>query len=271
MRSIRLVGAALSFTTAAMVPLVSPLTAPLAAQQRPQNRIALEQYLDWEDVQTPQLSPDGSQILFTRRWVDKMNDKWESSIWLMNADGTHQRSLVQGSDVQWSPDGKRIAYIAKGDPSRPADLRALDGRRGRGHTDLASHRDAVGGRWAPDGKSLAFDMNVPVNDSWHINMPAAAERREVDGSAEGRHAAQLSAPIASATPTMRTSTSSSFPPDGGTARQITNGDWNHSAPAFSADGKWIAFSRLRESNAEHVFRHSRRSTPRTSRPAISSS
>jgi Tol biopolymer transport system component len=40
----------------------------------------------------------------------------------MNADGTHQRSLVQGSDVQWSPDGKRIAYIAKGEPSRITDL-----------------------------------------------------------------------------------------------------------------------------------------------------
>ena len=36
---------------------------------------------------------------------------------MMNADGSHQRSLVQGSDVKWSPDGKRIAYIAKGEPS----------------------------------------------------------------------------------------------------------------------------------------------------------
>src|SRR3954466_14624509 len=95
----------------------APLVTPLTAQQRPQNRIALEQYLDWEDVQSPQLSPDGTQILFTRRWVDKMNDKWESSIWLMNADGTHQRSLTQGSDVHWSPDGKRIAYVGKGEPN----------------------------------------------------------------------------------------------------------------------------------------------------------
>ena len=47
-----------------------------AQVQRPQNRIALEQYLDWEEVQAPQLSPDGTQIIFTRRWVDKMNDRW---------------------------------------------------------------------------------------------------------------------------------------------------------------------------------------------------
>ncbi|HEY2733432.1 MAG TPA: hypothetical protein VGI70_05585, partial [Polyangiales bacterium] len=97
--------------------LVSPFVAPLAAQQHAQNRVALEQYLDWEEVQAPQLSPDGSQVVYTRRWVDKMNDRWESSIWIMNADGTHQRSLVQGSDAKWSPDGTRIAYVARGEPT----------------------------------------------------------------------------------------------------------------------------------------------------------
>jgi Tol biopolymer transport system component len=63
-------------------------TTPIVAQQRPQNRIALEQYLDWEEVQNPQPSPDGTKIIFGRRWVDKMNDKWETSIWMMNADGS---------------------------------------------------------------------------------------------------------------------------------------------------------------------------------------
>src|SRR5437868_6424805 len=108
--------------TVAAVAITFATTVPaqqrgMAANAPPQNRITLEQYLDWEEVQTPQLSPDGTQILFSRRWVDKMNDKWESSVWLMNADGSHPRSLTQGSDVHWSPDGKRIAYVAKGEPS----------------------------------------------------------------------------------------------------------------------------------------------------------
>src|SRR5512142_2046456 len=130
--------------------------APLSAQQRPQNRIALEQYLDWEEVQAPQWSPDGTQIVFGRRWVDKMNDRWESSIWIMNADGTHQRSLAQGSDVQWSPDGKRIAYVAKGEPSGQQIF--VRGSHGGGATTQISHvtESPSDLEWSPDGKTIAF-------------------------------------------------------------------------------------------------------------------
>src|SRR5204862_7213004 len=46
------------------------------------------------------------------------------------------------------------------------------------------------------------------------------------------------------------------PADGGTPRQITNGDWNHSAPAFSGDGRWILFSAYREADGDNAFRRS---------------
>ena len=140
-------------------------TTPIVAQQRPQNRIALEQYLDWEEVQNPQPSPDGTKIIFGRRWVDKMNDKWETSIWMMNADGSQPRALVQGSDVQWSPDGKRIAYIAKGEPSgSQIFVRYMDAE---GATTQISHltESPSGLEWSPDGKTIAFSMNVPVKDT----------------------------------------------------------------------------------------------------------
>ena len=164
MRTLRIAAASFAFATVA--------TAAFAqTAARPQNRIALEQYLDWEDVQAPQLSRDGSQILFTRRWVDKMNDKWESSIWLMNADGTHQRALVQGSDVHWSPDGKRIAYVGKGEPNgSQIFVRWMDAEGAA--TQISHLTDAPSSiEWSPDGKSLAFTMNVPVKDTWRIPMP----------------------------------------------------------------------------------------------------
>jgi dipeptidyl aminopeptidase/acylaminoacyl peptidase len=248
MRATRLVLAPIVVLGIAVLPA-------FAQQPAPKNRIALEQYLDWEDVQTPQLSPDGSQILYTRRWVDKMNDKWESSIWLMNADGAHQRSLMPGSDAHWSPDGKRIAYVGKGEPNgQQIFVRYMDAEGAA--TQISHLNDAPSSlEWAPDGRSLAFTMNVPVKDTWHINMPTPP-----------KGAKWTEAPKVVSRLNYRSDrigyTDESFrhiftiPADGGTARQLTNGDWSHSAPSYSADGKWIAFSGLRDAAAEMAFRKS---------------
>ncbi len=228
----------------------------LPAQQRAQsNKLTLEQYLDWREVSNPQLSPDGSQVIYTRRWIDKMNDRWETSLFIMNVDGSHQRSLLQGSDVKWSPDGKRIAYIAKGEPSgSQIFVRWMDAEGAA--TQISHLTEAPAAvEWAPDGKSLAFTMTVPSNDNFRIPMPAAPKgakwteppkivtrlnfRSDRIGYTDDgyKHIFVISA-------------------DGGAPRQITNGDWNHSAGAFSPDGKWLAFTSLRVDDAEHVFRTS---------------
>jgi Tol biopolymer transport system component len=57
-------------------------------------RLTVDRYLDWEDVADPQLSPDGRQIVYERRWIDKINDRWETSLWITNADGSKKRFLV---------------------------------------------------------------------------------------------------------------------------------------------------------------------------------
>jgi len=62
--------------------LILALPAVATAQDR-RDRLSLDLYLEWEQVADPQISPDGSQIVFTRRWVDKINDRWESSLWIM--------------------------------------------------------------------------------------------------------------------------------------------------------------------------------------------
>ncbi|MGH7618205.1 MAG: S9 family peptidase [Gemmatimonadaceae bacterium] len=248
MRALRLTSVTLFLSSVAL--------APITAQQRPQNRVQLEQYLDWEEVSAPQLSPDGTQILFGRRWVDKMNDRWESSVWLMNADGSHARQLVQGGDVHWSPDGKRIAYVAKGEPSgQQIFVRYMDAEGAI--TQISHLTDAPSGlEWSPDGKSIAFTMNVPSRDTFiRINMPTPPK------------GAKWTEPPKVVTRLNYRSDRVGYtdeayrhifvvPSDGGTARQVPNGDWNHSAPSWSADSKSIAFSSLREQDAEKRFRQS---------------
>ncbi|HSG01718.1 MAG TPA: hypothetical protein VLA20_11325, partial [Vicinamibacterales bacterium] len=86
------------------------------AQSRPVQKLQLEQFFDMESVSNPKISPDGTRIIYTRGWVDKVNDRRQSDMWIMNADGSKNRFLVDGSSPRWSPDGSRVAFIARGEP-----------------------------------------------------------------------------------------------------------------------------------------------------------
>lgn len=234
--------------------LILALPAVATAQDR-RDRLSLDLYLEWEQVADPQISPDGSQIVFTRRWVDKINDRWESSLWIMNADGSKLRKLTDGSSPRWSPDGTRLAYLAQGEPrGTQIFVRWMDAE---GATTQITRVDKApsGLAWSPDGKSIAFTMLVPKEERWSIKLPARPEgakwvpdprivtwldyRQDRQGfTDEGyRHIFVV-------------------PATGGTPRQLTDGDWNHSDPAWTPDGSRILFTSLRTEDADYAWRES---------------
>ncbi|MGH9262607.1 MAG: TolB family protein, partial [Acidimicrobiales bacterium] len=155
--------------------LAFPLGAAAAQETRSDTLLTVDHYLDWETVADPQLSPDGSQILYTRRWVNKHEDKWEPALWIVGADGAKNRFLTKGSNARWSPDGSRILYLAEGEPKgTQIFVRWMDAE---GATSQITHvADAPANpRWAPDGKSMAFTMLVRDTSRWRISMPATPE------------------------------------------------------------------------------------------------
>ena len=48
--------------------------------------LSVADYLDLEQVSDAQISPDGGQIIYTRRWVDQQADRMSSALWIMDAD-----------------------------------------------------------------------------------------------------------------------------------------------------------------------------------------
>ncbi|MGD2216313.1 MAG: S9 family peptidase, partial [Gemmatimonadales bacterium] len=80
--------------TLAAVALTLAFPCATSAQRQAGGPLTLPLYLEMESVSDPQLSPDGSEIIYTRRWVDKLNDRRESALWIMNADGSKNRYLT---------------------------------------------------------------------------------------------------------------------------------------------------------------------------------
>lgn len=199
---------------------------PVLAQEKPSDSLlTVTRYLDYETVSDPQPSPDGTQVLFTRRSVDKMKDQFETGLWLMNADGSKLRFLVKGGSAAWSPDGTRIAYLAEGEPSgQQIYVRYMDAEGAVTQITRVT-RTPGGPKWSPDGKSIGFTMFVPKEVNWRIDMPAAPQ-----GSSWTKAPRIVDNLLyrADRTGFLESGYSHVFlvPATGGTPRQITRGDWN---------------------------------------------
>jgi dipeptidyl aminopeptidase/acylaminoacyl peptidase len=232
------------------------MQAPVSGQTAaPSTRLDLDLYWEYEVVSDPQVSPDGTQIIYTRQYMDRVNDKRESALWVMNADGSKNRHLVRGSNARWSSTGDRILYTAEGLPKgTQIFVRYMDAE---GATSQVTHVEKTPATpaWSPDGAAIAFTMMVEQKNTWPIKMPRAPEgakwtdtpriverldyRQDGQGFTDDGYRHVFVVPAA-----------------GGTARQLTDGDWDHNGVEWTPDGTKVLFTSLRVPEAEYQWRES---------------
>jgi acylaminoacyl-peptidase len=225
------------------------------------NESARMEYLDifnLEYVSDPQISPDGSKIIYVRNFKDIMTDKNLSNLWIVDFDGSNNKPLTTGNNndfsPRWSPNGKQVLYKSNKDGKVQIYLRWLNDCSESKISNLTQSPGNI--QWSPDSKWIAFNMFVPGSSKPLVTMPSKPEgakwndppkyidklKYRSDGSGyvkEGhQHLFVMSV-------------------DGGTARQITTGDFNHGgAFAWSADSKSLIFSSNRHEDREYEPRNS---------------
>ncbi len=216
------------------------------------SKLKLTDIFDMEYVSDPQISPNGEKIIYVRNFKDIMTDKNLSNLWIVNADGTHNRPLTSGNHndaaARWSPDGKKIVFRSNmQDDKMKLFLMWLDSREAFPLTNTSENPGTVS--WSRNGKQLAFSMFVPRKSASIIELPAKPEGAQwndppkyIDklnyrGDGEGYYKSGNDQIFILST-------------DGGTPRQLTFSEFDHETPEWSEDGSTLYFSANLHENAE---------------------
>jgi Tol biopolymer transport system component len=170
------------------------------------------------DDEVPAWSPNGKKIVFQRDF-DPVRGQADYDILTMKADGTRERNLtnspgVQDGDADWSPNGRRIAFVSERDGDGEIYTMKPDGSSVRQLTFNDGPFDG-GPNWSPDGRKIAFDSDRDAVEE----TPFQVEIYTMGA-------------------------------DGGDQIRLTFDDLSDFLPAWSPDGRNIVFSSFRNATLE---------------------
>jgi acylaminoacyl-peptidase len=232
--------------------LLGPL-APVSAGPAVTSAFTSQDVFALEWASDPQIAPDGSQVAYQRRSFDIRTDLSRSMIWLIGRDGANHRPLAGGaqseSSPRWSADGTRLAYVSN-DVEGGAQIfvKWLDAGVTTRVTNLLESPSRLA--WSPDGKTLAFVMRVPVKrELLPVRLP------------EPPKGARWAEPLQAIDRVVYRQDGEGFlpdafrqvfivPADGGTARQLTAGPYQHGDLAWTPDGRELLVAANRRADAD---------------------
>ena len=135
-------------------------------------------------------SKDRSDVRHYENSSYKFNDTgWfddrRTHLWIVDVKSGEAKQITEGhdwndSDPQWSPDGKRIAFVSNRtgkefDENRNSDVWVINADGGGKLSKISDHDEADNQpRWSPDGKWIAFTGEIHDRDHPKIWLAPAA-------------------------------------------------------------------------------------------------
>lgn len=233
-----------------------------AAQGKPEatapRNLTIDDFFALKEVSDPQLSPEGRWVAYVVHTANLKEDKNERQIWMVSTAGGEAIPLtakaVNSSHPRWSPDGKYLAFLSARGENAKTQVWALD-RRGGEAQQLTETIQGVGSfEWSPVGDKLVLVLQDPSPE----DLAAAAKQKEGEkpgptkprpwvidrqqfkedrvGYLDRRRAHLYVFDVAARK-----------------MSQVTSGDYDDEQPAWSPDGRFLAFASNRSENPDGNF------------------
>ena len=250
--------------TALVFPALAPHSSTANAQEAsPQKRnLTVDDYFRIKGVADPQISPEAKWVAYTIETRNLKEDKTEERIWMVATSGGEAIPLtaesVSSSHPRWSPDGKYLAFLSEREEGKK-QVWLLNRSGGEAQQLTDAIQDVSDFAWSPSGDRLVLVLQDPTPDELE-----AAHHKEADKDADDK-------PKPKPKPRPWVIDRLHFKDDeiGYLDRrrthlyvfnlgdrkmtQITSGDYDDTAPAWSPDGRSIAFVSNRSADPDRNF------------------
>ncbi|HVV36047.1 MAG TPA: PKD domain-containing protein [Acidimicrobiales bacterium] len=188
-------------------------------------------------------SPDGSQLAF----------RSDQGIEVMNADGTNAHTVLArpyaGMGLAWSPDGSQFAWMEWVNNSSTIKVADADGTNE--HVLVAgSARDTYFPVWSPDLQHLAFTYFGPSSSIGIVDLDGTGGREMLSGSVRS---VAYSPDGAQFVYSNSSGELHIVNVDGTQDTAIVDASAHASAPVWSPNGQWIAYSRSQVGAADGIW------------------
>jgi dipeptidyl aminopeptidase/acylaminoacyl peptidase len=203
-------------------------------------------------VTDPQISPDGAWVAYTVSTPDVKEDSDDSDIWMTSWDGQQSVRLTTSKDSEttprWSPDGKYLAFLSdRGDEKEVDQLWVLPRAGGEAEKITEFKGDVNDYDWSPDGKRLVLVVEDADPDAADIKeagkkktaKPIVIDRFQFKEDINGYLGKKRSHLFLVDRESHR-------------SEALTSGEANELLPAWSPDGKTIAFVSKRGADMDRI-------------------